>query len=258
MKNEAGLPASPLIGRKVCQNDWQGRAHSIFSRAVNLAVGDTLFTLITEPRWISESSALVRPAALAGAGRGAAFSFQEGRLFLDGRPLEDYRQAEVWRMPELPAGGPEAAGTARLALELERRPAPPLIALVESKFAEQAAAFVAGKAADFSGIIGAGPGLTPAGDDMLCGFALALAARAPGRLPELEAACRPGLGNTTDVSRHLLREALRGSFGFPLLNLLFALQGRADFAAALELALSIGASSGRDGALGLCHGLRLL
>ncbi|MDR1125831.1 MAG: DUF2877 domain-containing protein [Deltaproteobacteria bacterium] len=121
-----------------------------------------------------------------------------------------------------------------------------------------AAAFARREKADFTAVVGAGPGLTPAGDDMLCGFALALASRAPERLPELAAACRPALGRTTDLSRHLLREALRGSFAWPLPNLLLALQGRTEFAPALELALSIGAGSGRDGAFGLYHGLRLL
>ena len=62
------------------------------------------------------------------------------------------------------------------------------------------------------GLVGAGPGLTPAGDDVLAGALVAAYATADPRLASWQAATRRGLRirTTTAVSRGLLRHALDG------------------------------------------------
>ncbi|MEM7405898.1 MAG: DUF2877 domain-containing protein [Pseudomonadota bacterium] len=59
-------------------------------------------------------------------------------------------------------------------------------------------------------LIGAGRGLTPAGDDLLAGVALALRALAPERLGALSGAVGSRLQFTHPISAALLREALEG------------------------------------------------
>lgn len=66
-------------------------------------------------------------------------------------------------------------------------------------------------------LVGLGPGLTPAGDDVLCGLLLGL--RATGREREraaLERAVAPLLGRTTALSATLLRQAA-GGYAVPAL-----------------------------------------
>lgn len=70
-------------------------------------------------------------------------------------------------------------------------------------------------------LVGLGPGLTPAGDDLLCGRLLAL--RALGethRLETLWAEVEPLCGRTTDLSSTLLRQAAEGYAVPPVLALL--------------------------------------
>ncbi len=75
----------------------------------------------------------------------------------------------------------------------------------------------AGAASDaMARLIGLGPGLTPAGDDFLCGYLAALWSRAPfdaalrGFLPALAHALSPLLARTHAISRQMLRDAMRG------------------------------------------------
>ncbi|MGH2719735.1 MAG: DUF2877 domain-containing protein [Actinomycetota bacterium] len=113
-------------------------------------------------------------------------------------------------------------------------------------------------AAAVSALGGAGPGLTPAGDDALGGLFFALRARlgpgAEGWLSPLAAGVE-----TTALSSGALRWAARGQALAPahgLLGAAVAGNRRAAEGAALALA-RIGHSSGADFALGLAAGLRL-
>ena len=110
-------------------------------------------------------------------------------------------------------------------------------------------------------LVGLGPGLTPAGDDFLCGF-LAASRCAPvdPALPEaLSAGMANNLKRTGSISAYLLRLAIEGFWPGPLLDLAEALAGDDSAAAAEALAglCGIGFSSGRDLATGLCFGLRI-
>lgn len=72
-------------------------------------------------------------------------------------------------------------------------------------------------------LIGLGPGLTPAGDDYLIGFAAGLQIRAGSATTSGRAALLAGIaarvGTTTDVSRLLLDGALRGVFPGKLVDM---------------------------------------
>jgi len=72
-------------------------------------------------------------------------------------------------------------------------------------------------------LVGAGPGLTPSGDDVLCGVLLGLRLHPRGTsafVDELWRAVRPRLTATTSLSASLLREAADGYAAEPVTRLL--------------------------------------
>lgn len=100
-------------------------------------------------------------------------------------------------------------------------------------------------------LVGAGPGLTPSGDDVLCGMLLALRLRGPGSAalgPVLWRAVQPRLTSTTSLSAALLTEAAEGYAVPPVVRLGEALVGgdAAQVAAAVPAVLAIGHTSGAD------------
>lgn len=113
-----------------------------------------------------------------------------------------------------------------------------------------------GDPAAVEALLGRGPGLTPLGDDLLCGWlAAAAAVRAPALGPVREAATRAAPERTTLLSSTLLTCAARGEVVPEFRSVLTAI-GRRDQVAmdrAVELLLGVGDSSGG----GLCLGLAL-
>jgi hypothetical protein len=109
------------------------------------------------------------------------------------------------------------------------------------------------------GLLGLGPGLSPAGDDFLCGFigAAQCSAAPPAYLSALNAAVERGSDRTNGISASLLSLATRGFFPEPLARLAQGL-ARDDTPAAvsaLRELCSLGHSSGCDIASGLLFGL---
>lgn len=255
MKAESGRPVA-LAGLATVGQSWHGRVHSIFDRAINVSVGSTLYTLISDPLWISENNILLPIETIGSVRPFSRVRFDLSRLYIDETVAGGYERTQVWRMPRFSFS--PVAGLPMIFNRLERLPANNFSKYVESLFLAEAERFAYGQNADFSSVIGAGTGLTPGGDDMLVGLALALLYTVPSLLPALEALCRPLLSGTTEISRHLLDQAFNGKFSAPLVNLLSALQKNNNLAQTLERALRIGGSSGRDGVFGLCHGLSLL
>lgn len=99
-------------------------------------------------------------------------------------------------------------------------------------------------------LVGAGPGLTPSGDDVLCGILLGLRLHPRGSdclRERLWAAVRPRLTTTTSLSAALLTEAAQGYAVAPVVLLIDAL-ARHDPAPveAVQAVLAIGHSSGAD------------
>jgi hypothetical protein len=112
-------------------------------------------------------------------------------------------------------------------------------------------------------LVGVGPGLTPAGDDLLVGFASGLIASA-GEGPERELFVRriaraldSCAGATTLVSAAWLGSAARGRVSEPMLGVAEAIASGVPEAvpATVRTAASVGHSSGSEGVLGLLAGL---
>ena len=102
-------------------------------------------------------------------------------------------------------------------------------------------------------VIGNGPGLTPAGDDVLVGAMLRLALAAgedtdaAATAAALSVAVRSHLHATNDISAHLLQLACNGWFSRPLVDLVSAPASQV----ALHNVLAVGATSGADALIGL-------
>jgi hypothetical protein len=109
-----------------------------------------------------------------------------------------------------------------------------------------------------SGLVGLGPGLTPAGDDLLAGMLLTLYYARHPRLPALTAALADP--PTTRLGRALIGWALAGRAYEHLLAALRALfsQPFAQATAQLPAALRHGATSGADALAGVVIGLRIV
>jgi len=105
--------------------------------------------------------------------------------------------------------------------------------------------------------VGAGPGATPAGDDVICGVlaGLDLLGHA-GAHARLGAAVAPLLAYTTRISRHLLAAAAAGRYTERLIGLAAALASGRSVRGALDALARWGASSGLDQAAGFAAAIR--
>ncbi len=108
-------------------------------------------------------------------------------------------------------------------------------------------------------LVGLGPGLTPAGDDVLAAMLLTLSA-VPGSTGAVDALARetaPLLAGTTALSATLLRHATAGR-GIPeVTSLVDALAGCGDLACSTARLLAVGHSSGAALAHGVLAAARL-
>jgi hypothetical protein len=101
-------------------------------------------------------------------------------------------------------------------------------------------------------MIGLGPGLTPAGDDLLCGVLAGLTLLGhpqAGRIGAGILALAPG--RTTDLSLALLRHATLGQVNSELGTVIQALAGTGRLHGALERLFAVGHTSGIALGLGL-------
>lgn len=101
-------------------------------------------------------------------------------------------------------------------------------------------------------LVGAGPGTTPSGDDIIVGTLAGL--RASGRAEEatmLAAQLLPLLGATTSAGAHYLRAAADGRFGEHVHELLAAIGVGASASRTIDIASRWGATSGIDLLVGL-------
>jgi hypothetical protein len=106
-------------------------------------------------------------------------------------------------------------------------------------------------------LVGRGPGLTPAGDDLLAGALVAARATGDSRFASWRASTRQGLANniTTAVSRALLHHACDGYATPELAAFLEAACGGGDPGAAAARLSAVGHSSGPALLLGALHAL---
>jgi hypothetical protein len=244
-----------------------GVVHSVFDHAVNLLMAGELWTLLAAAQ--QDAPFGIRLAARDRPGglelRAADGVHVRAGYLRVGRHIVDCRTAARWAPTRWRT---RASGLdARVSLVEEKaRPrawpssieiANDLIAGLRSSDAELACAVRRS--------IGRGPGLTPAGDDVLVGMLTALTAGAggPAEVPtasRLIGALASVLHTTSDVSRHLLSQAARGLPSRALHELGKALvEGAPDdvLADALRTVLDVGCTSGADACLGLAAACRL-
>jgi hypothetical protein len=124
-----------------------------------------------------------------------------------------------------------------------------------------AAAVAAGLAGGDAGpalrLLGRGPGLTPAGDDVVAGALAALVLLGAPDPAAVGAVIDAAAGATTLLSAALLRCAARGQVLPQAAELLRALCGGGPVGTALDAVLAVGATSGAALAVGICAGARI-
>jgi hypothetical protein len=176
----------------------------------------------------------------------------DGALGVDG---VRYRPVRSWTPRERTAGALQPAAVAALDDLL----APRSGARLRAATARLADALRSGDGlpAAADALLGLGPGLTPAGDDVLAGVLVTTAHLGSGS-PVLAARVRERAGSTTALSADLLRHACEGRAAPPLLGLLDALVGARPVAPALAALLAVGSTSGHDTATGVRLAARAL
>lgn len=243
------LPAavSPLVADIVGGPTQAARVLGVFSTAVYLGLSrhDTVLPVLARdalalPTGIRlgvashELSWPVRP--------GDAVDVGEGRIGLGSVTIH---AARTWSPPRVTAASP---GVRPLRVDRPSslrvdRPSP-----LRSRVADVV------RCTDAVGtLVGLGPGLTPSGDDALCGALLALRAAGSTRLGSLRQGVSDRLDGTTSLSASLLCAAMEGYAVPCVVRLASALAaGDEDAAdAALPEVLAIGNSSGSDVVAGL-------
>jgi len=248
-----------------------GRVHSVFTHAVNVSLGEQMWTVIA--RGGHDAAFTVRLSGVAVPGdlglRIHDRVWVRSSHVRVGPAVIDARTAVRW-MPR--RYDVDLDGLGARVTELEA--AAQHIAWEGSWALADAvtAALSSGDRSDLDDTvrrtIGRGPGLTPAGDDVLVGILAVLTAPplAPGaggaREPaaaRLRAALAPALPATTEISRALLAQASHGHVSRPLWELVSTvLSGRAPSAQARADVLGTGATSGGDTCAGLVAACRLL
>ena len=247
---------------------WSGSVHSVFPRAVNCIVGG-------EPWVVLDAAAPDAPYGLRlegaimpgqlGVGPGDPVCSRAGYLAL-GPAVLDCRSASRWAPEPLEAlnrgwagrlaqvgrqaGATAWAGSADLAAAL-------VDALLDRSHPQALQAAI-------DSTVGRGPGLTPAGDDVLVGLFAGLSLggasddhyAGDGRRvfhSRLAGAWAATPSRTNDISDSILDQACAGWFGAALHGLLRAVT-RSDAEAvrrAVSALLAVGASSGADTCVGV-------
>lgn len=247
-----------------------------FPAALYLAHPDGVVAVVTtDGVHLPNALVLPRPAStrpLAGIAPGTVGRLGGGRLHLGGLTA----QVRRWWRPRPALRRVAAADLDQAVATLrDQLPVPasvhalelvvPLTRLCDALAAGERPAAVA--AAD--GLLGRGPGLTPAGDDVLAGVLAStqLLAEAVGADPtdrlvavtrDVGAAVAERAGRaTTPISAALLHHAARGEVAVPVARLLRSLTGAGALAPALDDVLAVGATSGHDLAVGVLAGATL-
>jgi hypothetical protein len=108
-------------------------------------------------------------------------------------------------------------------------------------------------------LIGLGPGLTPAGDDVMAGTMAGLVLLGHPAAERFSAAVSAlAAGRTTELSRALLRHAAAGRVSAEYAAVLHGLVGERPLGPAIDGLLVTGATSGRALALGVCTAIDLV
>ncbi len=171
-----------------------------------------------------------------------------GEVDLGGSRLRPSR----WFDPQPRLSGPVVPGRVAAAAALLATLPPGATGLGGLPAAAVAAGLAGGDAGPALGQLGRGPGLTPAGDDVIAGALAALALLGAPDPAAVGAVLAAAAGATTLLSAALLRCAARGQVPPQAAGLLGALCGTGAVGPALEALLAVGATSGAALAQGIC------
>jgi hypothetical protein len=241
-----------------------GTVHSVFSRAVNLEIEGEMWTLLASdgadlPFGIRLPVRSFEAFAIRAGGRVHARAGFIGVGRPGRRIVVDCRAAPRWAPspPSVIAAG-FAARLARISQAAAAR------AWFGSRaMAREATRSLRGGACllegALAGIVGCGPGLTPAGDDVLVGILAVLNSPPVGEAgaQAAQAMRRAVVGlapRTTSLSGHMLRQAARGLLGRTPHDLVVALAGGSaadELDCALRSIAATGATSGADVSMGV-------
>jgi hypothetical protein len=277
------------IGRDAARGRFNGAVHSVFQRAANIRLDDGRLLVLLSPRAsnvphgvrlaVPDDFAFLdhmapgrrvgcRADVLRIAQTGVSFDLGTAELWAGDAPGPDldWREARtsaawraawqaLWRrrgaQAPSPSSRPGAQGPTVLPNALD-------LARATRALSPEQAALAAGR------LIGRGPGLTPAGDDVIASFMGALwsvIGGDPARgafVGALGAAVGRMAAATGEISQAYLRQAIAGSLAQPLADLRRRIGAGAPAPAiesAMAKALGVGHTSGADGALGLLLGL---
>jgi Protein of unknown function (DUF2877) len=248
--------------------DCVGAVHSVFSRAVNLEIEGEMWTLLaSDCADLPLGIRLPVPSFEAFAIRqGGSVHARAGFLGI-GRPgrriVVDCGAAPRWAPSPPSAIAPGfAARLARLSQAATARAwfASRTMACAATRALQSGARPLGGALA---GIVGCGPGLTPAGDDVLVGILAVLTSPVAGDAgAETAEAMRRAIEGlaprTTTLSGHMLRQAARGLLGRMPHDLVSALAGAAadELDCAIRSIAATGATSGVDVCMGVLEAAR--
>jgi hypothetical protein len=246
-----------------------GQVHSVFTHAVNLEIGDELWTVTAHGGHDAAFTVRLAGAVLPGdlGLRSRDPVHVRSRHIRAGAAVIDARTAVRW----IPRGYDlDLSGLRMRVAELEAAARPVAWAGSWPLAGAVVGALASGRRGDLDDAVrrttGRGPGLTPSGDDVLVGVlavltAPAVAARCERLADRLRAALAPALPTTTEISRALLRQASHGHVSRPVWELASALLSgteAASFPQARADVLATGATSGGDTCAGLAGACQLL
>jgi hypothetical protein len=284
--------AAESIGCRVARSSGGGRVAAVFARACNLAMDDGALVTVLAGKVGRVAHGIRLPGALPrypGLRAGTPVHLDARRLVFSAVPFEvTLPAARIWT-PDLRMGMCDRTGAAREAALLARNllsgaaaqsPSECLATVLRSDhpptlsatrlaavFRQLAPATRARDAAAALGavaqLVGLGPGLTPAGDDIIIGWlaGLTLTATMPGQQTFLRAVgsgIRGLRSATTAVSSQHLDDACALMFSEHLSDLCVAIATGAPapaLAARVAAQLEVGATSGADAAAGLMFAL---
>ena len=267
--------------------DAMGSVHSVYRNTINLLFQDQLWALQSSLSPLSpislrtELSSSAMRALSVRPGDACALSSGDLLLFSDGECCRFHPSFSKLTITRLPPVSGSPAQCAHAAAQLLRRTSAALTSANRGGFSplftkrdlpctdpilsiaqtavQQSVHFC--QARDWSAcahsllsLLGLGIGLTPSGDDFLCGFLAGLAWAGAWEHP-LCVSLRRGislhLSDTNVISAAFLRCAADGNFSVPLLQFLSAVHHPAALARAAEALAQVGHSSGMDSLAGL-------
>jgi Protein of unknown function (DUF2877) len=269
------------VGAGVPGGSFTGVVHSVFRRACNIRTdgGDLLALLAPELGNLPHGIRIEAPPGLAFAGHfraGQRVGCRAALLRAAGSGLAvDLRTATRWRseLKAVDLARPVVAAAWQVAWRAlqhrRQRDRAPLLRAVQSRALALAGASRAldldRATAAVRALIGCGPGLTPAGDDLIVGLLAGLRCTAgddPARacfLRALGAAVASAALATGEISQACLRQAIAGAFSEPIVQLAGAIADGLppmEVEAAARRALWVGHTSGGDGVQGLLLGMQ--